>query len=133
MTRNPIALIVLALAMLLAPLGTCMAWGHAQAGHAMARPHSAAAMQGDQMHRDRMHGHDGSAKSHFCSACQPLFTGVGKAAAANEPFLTSAPAIMPAVAILPVSRPDRPAHSRSGRAPPIPPPLPVANRVRLQI
>jgi len=126
-SRNPVTLLGLALAMLLAPLGTCMAWGHAQSGRVTA----AHAMGG--MHRAGTKDHKGSAQHHFCSACQPLFTGAGKAGADTGPQLASAVAIMPTPFPLPVPWDGAPAHSWYGRAPPIPLPLPITTRVRLQI
>ena len=122
-THNPIALIVLTLAMFLASLGTCMAWGHGQ----VEIHHESG------MHMGQMHGHDGSAKHHFCSACQPLFTGVGKSAGDVGTFFASIPAIPPAVVSIPSPGNERTPHSWFGRAPPIPPPLPIASKVRLQI
>ena len=127
-TRNPIALIVLALAMLLAPLGTCLASGHAQTGPAVAGMQHAAGMP-----MGGMRGHDGSAKHHFCSACQPLFIGTGKTATDGGKVLALAPALIPAAVVIPLRRNDKAPHGWLGRAPPIPPPLPIATKVRLQI
>ena len=127
MSRNPVTLLILALAMLLAPLGTCMAWGHAQSGKVMA----AQAMSG--MHHGGMERHQGSVQHHFCSACQPLFTGAGKAGADMGPQLAPPPAIVPIAVQPPAPWADKQAHSWYGRAPPIPPPLPITSRVRLQL
>jgi hypothetical protein len=126
-SRNPVTLLILALAMLLAPLGTCMAWGHAQSGKVTA----AQAMSG--MHHAGMERHQGSVQHHFCSACQPLFTGAGKAGTDAGPQLASLPAIVPIPVQLAAPWAGVHAHSWYGRAPPIPPPLPITARVRLQI
>ena len=126
-SRNPVTLLVLALAMLLTPLGTCLAWGHAQPERAAA----ALAMTG--MQHAGMKSHKGSGQHHFCSACQPLFTGAGKAGADTGPQLVSLPAIVPTPVQLPAPWAGLQAHSWYGRAPPIPPPLPITTRVRLQL
>jgi hypothetical protein len=119
--RHPIALIVLTLAMLFAPLSVCVA-------HARVETHHEAGM-----HMGSMHGHDGSAKHHICSACQPLFTCVGKTAGDAGKFFASPPAVAPVVVSVPGPGNARPSLGWYGRAPPIPPPLPIASRVRLQI
>lgn len=134
MNRNPVALLILTLAMLLAPLGACIGQGHAQAAPKAAKMHHAAGMHHNGEATPGHDVHKGAAKHHFCADCQPpTFVGAGKASFDTISFVALAPAAAPAVVQVLAAWDAEPAHRWFGRAPPIPPPLPITTKVRLQI
>mgnify|MGYP006952616062 CR=1 FL=1 len=134
MSRNPLALLVLSLAMLVAPLGVCLGRGHVQA-----MPASTAMDHGVAAHQAATHGHEhvtdrGDSKNHFCPDCkQTSFVAGAKAIPDRGALLSLADFYPPAIARVAVVPAIAPAHFWNGRAPPIPLRLPLETKVRLQI
>ena len=131
MIRKAIALIVLTLAMLLAPVGICVAQGHTNAATSASHMHHHAATSASPHVHGTSHG---TGKSHFCPDCQPAsYTGAGKAGPDLTPSLAIAPVLQPSVPPLLVEVDEPLPHLWYGRAPPRPPTTPIATKVRLQI
>jgi len=132
MTRNPLALIVLTLAMMLAPLGVCVAQGHTHVTKSASPMHHHATAQGTSR---QMHGaHHGSGSHHFCPDCQPpSYVGASKAGPDLGPVPAVAPVVQSVIMPMLYARDTSLAHLWYGRAPPRPPTSPITTRVRLQI
>ena len=133
MIRNPVTLLVLALAMLLAPMGVCVAKGHAQV--AIATAHDGAGVHGGTPSDPGNSGHANKAKHHFCSDWQPpdYLTASQTGADLGPVIVPATLAMIPHAGRSPAARDSALLHSWYGRALPIPPPLPSAAKVRLQI
>ena len=128
MNVHRVALLFLAIALVLAPLGVCLG-----GGEAMAASHASSQMHVPNPEAHAHEGHGETSPDHFCPECvPPSFVKAGKANPADL-----APAeLSPVIVVLRPVETNRPTVSRRDlRAGPStfhPPPL-RANRIRLQI
>ena len=125
-TRRPAIFLLIALALLFAPLGVCLSGAPAMA----ARTHASAMHHAPQTPSPHQ-GREGHGKLHYCPDCQPpSFVKAGKVSAPDAVPLSAviAPvAIMQPVAFVPAKSAWAP--GRATRAPP----LRRTYRIRLQI
>lgn len=123
---RPVTFVLLALALVLAPLGIC-----AGGGMAMAAPAHASGMHHAPQPTTGHSGHGTPGKAHFCPECQPpTFVKAGKTVAPD--VAPSSAAIMPIAFAVPFSPIE--ARATWSRAPSSrPPPLRRSYRIRLQI
>lgn len=120
--------------MLVAPLGVCLGRGHVQAMPASTVMHHGVAAHQAATHGHEHGAHQGDSKNHFCPGCkQTSFVAGAKAIPALGALLSLAAFYPPAIARVALVPAIAPAHIRYGRAPPIPPPLPLETKVRFQI
>jgi hypothetical protein len=85
-TRRPAIFVLIALALLLAPLGICL-----NGSPAMAASANASAMHHKAQTPTAHHGRDGHGKLHYCPECQPpSFVKAGKVAAPDVIPLSAA-------------------------------------------
>ena len=125
-TRRPALFVLIALALLLAPLGMCLSGGAAMAapGHGPAMHHGGTTPASHHKQSDR-------GKLHFCPDCQPpSFVKGGKVAAPDVAPLNAA--IAPPVAGRPLALDTARATWARGLST-RPPPLRRTYRIRLQI
>ncbi len=129
MKARPLAFLMLALALVLAPMGLCLSHAAAAAGHVQ----GPAMQHGDPQASVDHSSHGDSDKGHYCAECRPdSFVKAGKAAPADvaptglaAPLMVSAP--VPAFAL----QTSKATFAR-GISPP-PPPRSRTYRARLQI
>lgn len=124
-TRRPTIFVLLALALLLAPLGVCLSGSAAMAAsHASGMHHASASPSPHSDHRV-------PGKPHYCPDCQPpSFVKAGKVAAPDiVPLSAGIAPVAPAAPVV-----FAPTKSLWARTPsPRPPPLRRTYRIRLQI
>jgi len=123
---RPVTFVLLALALVFAPLGIC-----AGGDMAIAAPAHASGMHHAPQGATGHSGHGTPGKAHFCPECQPpSFVKAGKTVAPD--IAPSSGAIVPIAFAVPFSLSE--ARASWSRAPSSrPPPLRRAYRIRLQI
>lgn len=123
---RPVTFVLLAFALILAPLGICVGGGMAAAA-----PAHASGMHHAPQPAASHSGHSSPGKAHFCPDCQPpSFVKAGKTVAPDVAPLTAA--IVPIAVVEPFTFATKRSVWTRGLSP-RPPPLRRNYRIRLQI